>query len=226
MDLEVHYETLYKESVVKIAKGDYQVDPLIDANEDNRFGITLLLRPSDEVKNKIQTFLKDLSKVEPEQYYYENSDIHITIMSIISCYDGFDLKNINLEDYNQIIRNSLAGFQPLQIHFKGITASPSCLMLKGFMDTDSLNVLRDNLRENFKATNLEQSLDKRYAIQTAHSTVVRFRKELQYKDEFLALVEKYKNYDFGTFKVSALELVYNDWYQRKSLVRTLSVFQV
>ncbi|MGY6648294.1 2'-5' RNA ligase family protein [Wenyingzhuangia sp. IMCC45574] len=226
MDLEVHYETLYKESVVKIAKGDYQVDPLIDANEDNRFGITLLLRPSDEVKNKIQTFLKDLSKVEPEQYYYENSDIHITIMSIISCYDGFDLKNINLEDYNQIIRNSLAGFQPLQIHFKGITASPSCLMLKGFMDTDSLNVLRDNLRENFKATNLEQSLDKRYAIQTAHSTVVRFRKELQYKDEFLALVEKYKNYDFGTFKVSELELVYNDWYQRKSLVRTLSVFQV
>ncbi|NIJ46491.1 2'-5' RNA ligase [Wenyingzhuangia heitensis] len=224
MDLKKHYDSLYKESVLKIAKENCQIDPLIDAGNDNRFGITLLLRPSEEVKNHIQYFLRQLKLIEPSQYYYENSDIHITVMSIISCYNGFDLDKLNIEDYNQIICKSLIDFTPLKITCRGVTASSSCLMIKGFMENESINLLRDRLRAHFRATTLEQSIDKRYAIQTAHSTVVRFRKKLSNKNEFLALVEKFKDYDFGTFKVERLELVYNDWYQRKKSVRKLTDF--
>ncbi|WP_231481145.1 hypothetical protein [Sediminibacter sp. Hel_I_10] len=85
MNLESHYKKLYNESISKISSDSYEIDELIDSKKDNRFGITLLIRPSIEIKEKIQNFIKEIKKIEPNQYYYPNSDIHITVMSIISC---------------------------------------------------------------------------------------------------------------------------------------------
>ncbi|GAA3615706.1 mutarotase [Flavivirga amylovorans] len=224
MNLKDHYNALYKESIQKISNDNYQIDSLIDSPIDARFGITLIIRPPVEIKNRIQEFLNKLKTIEPNQYYYKNSDIHITAMSIISCYNGFQLKSINMPEYITLIQKSLHGNTNLEIKFKGITASPSCIMVQGFMNNESLNITRNNLRENFKNTTLEQSIDKRYSIQTAHSTVCRFSEKLNQKSEFLKSVEHFRNYDFGSFKVKNLELVYNDWYQKEKHVKKLFDF--
>ncbi|MNS07796.1 hypothetical protein D3C72_392470 [compost metagenome] len=171
MDLTQHYNHLYNESVETIAANRYQIDPLIDSATDNRFGITLIIRPDAAIKNKIQGFLDDLRAIDSEQYYYPDSDIHITVLSIISCYDGFDLATISVSDYVAIIEKSLLGIKDITINFQGITASSSAIMLQGFTDSDSLNDLRNNLRTHFTNSPLEQSIDKRYSIQTAHVTV-------------------------------------------------------
>ncbi|WP_147679127.1 2'-5' RNA ligase family protein [Algibacter pacificus] len=226
MDLESHYNTLYESSIEKIKADAYQIDELIQNATDRRFGITLLIRPSTAVKNEIQKFLKHLNTIEPHQYYYKNSDIHITVMSIISCYDGFDLDNIDISKYVEIIKKSIITHPKIDIEFKGLTASPSCIMVQGFMNNDVLNAIRDKLRMRFKNTTLEQSLDKRYAIQTAHATVVRFSEHFKNKTEFLTAIESYKNHNFGTFKVTNLELVYNDWYQKEEHVKTLFNFNI
>ena len=226
MDLEYHYQDLYETSIKKIKADDYQIDTLIHDPTDKRFGITLLIRPSEEVKHNIQKFLKHLKTIDPNQYYYENSDIHITVMSIISCYNGFNLDQIDISKYIEVIKKSIIEQPLLEIEFKGVTASPSCIMLKGFMKNNSLNAIRDNLRIHFKNSSLEQSLDKRYTIQTAHTTVVRFCNPLNNKTAFLTAVESYKNYNFGTFKVDNLELVYNDWYQKEEHVKTLFNFSI
>ncbi|WP_233783372.1 hypothetical protein [Flavivirga eckloniae] len=94
------------------------------------------------------------------------------------------------------------------------------------MNHESLNIIRNNLRENFKNTTLEQSIDKRYSIQTAHATICRFSDKLNQKSEFLKSVEDFRNYDFGSFKVKNLELVYNDWYQKEKHVRRLFDFSI
>ncbi len=78
----------------------------------------------------------------------------------------------------------------------------------------------------FKNSNVEQSLDKRYLIQTAHSTIIRFRKALSQKEKFLELLDNNINYDFGTFKVHKFELVCNDWYQREQYVKKIHEFVV
>ena len=226
MNLEAHYNKLYDVSINKIIQNNFEIDHLIDSSTDNRFGITLLIRPPLKIKNKIQEFLTQLKSIEPNQYYYNNSDIHITVMSIISCYAGFQLKNINIQDYIDIINRSLVNEPNIEISFKGVTASPSCIMLKGFMNNEALNNIRNNLRENFKNSGLEQSIDKRYTIQTAHSTIIRFKKPLENIASFLNLIEKYKDFDFGSFKVKQLELVYNDWYQKKQHVEKLFQFEV
>ena len=226
MNLENHYKKLYHESINKISSDNYHIDTLIDSKNDRRFGLTLIIRPSNEIKTKIQDFLKNFKEIEPNQYYYPNSDIHITVMSIISCYNDFDMSKIDVQKYIDLTEKCLLKGIDLNITFKGITASPSGVMVQGFMNNNELNDIRNRLRKAFKNSNVEQSLDKRYLIQTAHSTIIRFRKELSHKEKFLELLDNSINYDFGTFKVNKFELVYNDWYQREQYVKKIHEFVV
>ncbi|GGG95381.1 2'-5' RNA ligase family protein [Pedobacter zeae] len=225
MNLAEHYNKLYKDAITKITLGEYETDPLINDETDRRFGITLVIRPDLATKTQIQQFLAEVKATEPDQYYYQNADIHITLMSIISCYEGFDLKNIQVQDYVSLIREVLNRHQGFKIQFRGLTASPSCILIQGFL-TDTLNEIRDDLRKTFKNSGLKQSIDKRYAIQTAHATVVRFNNPLQNPDALVSLMEKYRNFDFGTFDVKQVELVYNDWYQREKFVKKLHTFSL
>jgi len=225
MDLSAHYDKLYQESVAKIAAGNYEIDQLIDAKDDYRFGITLVIRPDENTKANIQRFLSEVKAIDPFQYYYQNNDLHITVMAIISCYVGFELEQINIQNYVKLIEQVLLKHRSFKIQFKGLTASPSCILIQGFL-TETLNEIRDDLRIAFKNSQLQQSIDKRYAIQTAHSTIIRFRQALQNEHQLLDLVAKYRNFEFGTFEVKKVELVYNDWYQREQFVKKLHEFQL
>jgi len=224
MNLTEHYDQLYKTSSEIISAGKYSIDTELKNESDSRFGITLLIRPNDEIKANIQSFLNELKKAEPEQYFYPDSDIHITVMSIISCSSDFTLNQISPNEYIEVICRSLVDVEKIQIHFKGITASPSALMIQGFPSDETLNNLRNRLRENFKNSGLQQSIDSRYSISTAHSTIMRFQEKLHDPKKLIEIAEKFRDYDFGEFEVKNLELVYNDWYQRKSTTRVLGDF--
>jgi 2'-5' RNA ligase len=224
MNLTEHYNQLYKKAVEDILAGNYKLDSQIKNPSDSRFGITLLIRPSEKIKANIQLFLNELKAIEPEQYYYPDSDIHITIMSIISCYEGFSLDKISVEDYIKIIQESLVDLGEIKIEFKGITASSSALMIQGFPSDESLNVLRNKLRENFKKSTLQQSIDSRYSISTAHTTVVRFQEKLQNPEKLMQVVDKFRDYNFGEFTIDKIELVFNDWYQKEKNIVHLHDF--
>ncbi|HEX3007410.1 MAG TPA: hypothetical protein VHO90_07320 [Bacteroidales bacterium] len=224
MNLETHYNNLYNDAVAKIRDDRYETDSLIDSPLDKRFGITLLIRPDDKTKKEVCSFLSNLKEIEPHQYYYPATDMHITVMSVISCYEGFNLSLIHVNDYVGIIRKSLEGIRSFDIEFRGLTASPSCVMVQGFPETASLNTLRDHLRSNFRESPLQQTIDKRYSIQAAHSTIARLRHPLTQKDKYLNLIEAHRNQAFGTFEVNTVELVFNDWYQQKDKVKKLAEF--
>ncbi len=226
MNLAEHYNQLYKTSSESIISRNYSLDPKINDPSDSRFGITLLLRPSEKIKTNIQLFLKELKAVEPNQYYYPDSDIHITVMSIISCYEGFSLDKINLEDYIKIIEKSLEDLGEIKIEFRGVTASNSAIMIQGFPSDETLNNLRNKLRENFRSSTLEQSIDSRYSIATAHSTVMRFTEKLQNPEKLIEVVEQFRDYNFGEFTADKLELVFNDWYQRAENTILLKDFEL
>lgn len=226
MNLKEYYNNLYSDSINKITSDKYDIDHFIDSQSDDRFGITLLIRPPQPIKDEIQKFLCELKEVEPHQYYYPNSDIHITIMSIISCYGGFNISKIELSKYIELIKKCLPLNKTIDIHFKGLTASNSCIMLQGFMDNDVLNDIRAKLRVAFKNSELEQSLDQRYSLKTAHSTIVRFKNEFNQKDNFLKIIKKYADHDFGSFTTNDIEFVHNDWYHRKERVKKLYEFEL
>ncbi|CAF1233626.1 unnamed protein product [Didymodactylos carnosus] len=219
------YNKLYNDGIQKIRSDQYETDDLIDSPLDRRLGVTLLIKPDEHVRHRILKFLAALHAIEPQQYYYPSSDMHVTVMSIISCYEGFDLKKIAVQDYIDLICKCLPSQKNIGIDFKGITVSPSCIMIQGFPQQPVLDELRNSLRTAFKTSSLQQSIDKQYSIQTAHVTVVRFTKPLTAKEEFIKMLEHFKDYDFGTATISEMELVHNDWYQREKFVKTLFRFK-
>ncbi|WP_114779125.1 2'-5' RNA ligase family protein [Botryobacter ruber] len=226
MNLQAHYNRLWENSVTGFSKGHFETDPLLDSPEDRRFGITVLIRPDRNVQEAITHMLQELRQLEPEQYYYPASDLHVTVLSVISCYQGFTLDAIQPGAYMQLVKEVTRTIPRFDIRFEGITASPSCVMVQGFPAEEGLTQLREQLRQQFKSSCLQQSIDTRYAIQTAHSTVVRFKTALANPAAFLKVLERYRSFNFGTSAIHQVELVCNDWYQRKRHVQQLGIFEL
>lgn len=220
------YDQLWENSLAHIQSKGFDHDPLIDSPLDNRFGITLLIRPSNEVNDAVQDFLARVKSIESAHYFYPNPDIHVTVMPIISCYEGFELRQIDPKDYIALLKNCLKDLPRFSVEFRGVTASPSCIMIKGFPMEDTLEEIRNRLRQAFKDSSLEQSLDKRYPLQTAHSTVIRFKQPVRDQAAALEQLDQFRDYYFGRFEVKELELVFNDWYQREGKVQKLYAFRL
>ncbi len=220
------YEDMWRQSWPLISKGQVETDPLIGSEQDTRRGLTLLFRPPAPVVNHTRAFLREARCIEPNQYYYPEEDIHLTILSIISCYPGFSLDRINPQEYEKLIGNAVKLASPFRLVFTGITASPGAIMVQGFDESGNLNKLRHQLRENFKSSGLEHSIDRRYRIRTAHLTVVRFSEPLKAPEPFSVLARKHRSTNFGACQVRELELVFNDWYQRKEITQRVSGFSL
>lgn len=214
MDLQAHYDAMRATAQRQLAQGQADLDRLLDSPLDDRRGITLLTRPPAAITDDIASIIADFQRTEPAQYYYPTPDIHLTILSIISCYRGFTLDLIDPLAYREGVGAILRRTRPFTIRFAGLTASPGGIMVQGFPEGDGLQNLRDELRRFFQASGLPQSIDQRYSIQTAHSTVIRFRSPLLHAPAVLDKLARYQHHVLGTFTVDSLELVANDWYQR------------
>ncbi|AYA37276.1 mutarotase [Hymenobacter oligotrophus] len=224
MTLADHYAAMWQEALPKLASNSLATDPLLDDPNDHRLGLTLVIRPTAEVKHRMAEFVEQLRRLEPEQYYYPPSDMHVTLLTLISCYEGFALSQINPSAYKQLLASVLPVAQPFTINFAGITASAATVMVQGFPRSAALQELRGNLRTAFRASALPQTIDKRYVLQTAHSTVARFRAPLREPLRFVELLQQYRQHAFGTMQVQHAELVCNDWYHRARVVQCLGRF--
>lgn len=226
MDVENHYNTLWKESLERFKRNDFELDPLIDSQDDLRYGMTLLARPSNEVKQHISQTLVEIKRVAPCQYYYPESDLHLTVLSIISCSPEFSMNQIDPEEYKNIVQSVVGSTDPFEIEFRGITASPSCILIQGFPKGNQLTDLRNELRKRFKESGLQQTMDKRYQLQTSHMTVVRFREPFKNPGKFINKITRLRDRNFGSCVIDQVELVGNDWYQKKEKVESIAAFSL
>ncbi|MDZ7692502.1 MAG: hypothetical protein U5K69_15435 [Balneolaceae bacterium] len=224
MKLTDHYNKLWEQSLQKFKREEFEFDPIINSENDTRYGITLLVRPSKEVKQNISTALQQIKATAPNQYYYPSTDLHITILSIISCYAGFTLDEIDQSEYQKLVHSAINLISPFNINFRGLTASPSCIMVQGFPKGNQLEKLRSALRSEFKQSNLQHSIDKRYRLQTAHMTVIRFKEPFVQSEKFIKTVADFRDRNFGSCVVNQLELVGNDWYQQKEKIKLVDKF--
>jgi len=226
MHLQEHYNNLYERSIADIRNGTHQTDSWIDAPNDNRRGLTLLIRPSTAIQHAINQFQQELMLIDDQQYYQPISDMHITVLSVISCSEYFDLDQIDLSAYIRLIEKSAQHISDIQLRFEGISTSPEAVLVQGFPINDRLEQFRKLLRKDFKTSGLYQTIDARYTLSTAHITTVRFRKKLRMSEKYADVLQHHRNTEFGSFQPTAIELVYNDWYQRGDVVETLHTFLV
>lgn len=229
-ELEEKYNLLWDASFAQFLQKGVDIDSNIYSKRDSRKGITLIAKFSPcfnvPLNKNVNNFLQKLKSVELKQYYYSENELHLTVLSLVSCNEHFSIEQININDYISIITNATVDISPFDINFKGITASSSCIMLQGFPLTNTLLHLRNRLRLLFAQSGLFNTIDERYKIDTAHSTVLRFQYELKQNKEFLHLLEQFRNVDFGNLHVKELQLVYNDWYHKEDKTVVLSTIKL
>lgn len=79
-----------------------------------------------------------------------------------------------------------------------------------------MELLRQRLRQSILDNNM--NLDERYPTISSHITIARFKNKIEERKRLIEILKEYENYDFGTFKVSEIELIYHNWYDSKKEV--------
>jgi len=211
--LRTRYDELWFAAIGRIRTGEVELDPVLQARTpDQRRGLTLIARPDAAIRKHVARFLRQLKEVEPEQYYYFVSEFHLTILSMFTATLNPEPFFARIEHYVSAVNLALRKVASIQIEFRGVTASPSTVMIQGFFESDALNDLRDALRDQLRIQNLSDGLDRRYRLETAHMTVARFRAPLRDGEGFARTLEEARQRPFGLMRIRSLSLVRNDWY--------------
>jgi 2'-5' RNA ligase len=221
------YDRLWSDTIGKIEAGKVELDRVLAAREpDQRRGLTLIARPTAEVRRRVAVFLNELRKLEPDQYYYHASEFHLTVLSLFTATEEHRPHFAKTEHYVSAVDLALRQAAPIRIEFEGITASPGALMIQGFLGNDELNDLREILRRQLRARRLAASLDQRYRLETAHMTVARFRAPLRDSERFADALEQARGRSFGAANIRSFSLVKNDWYMSSGATETLKRYRL
>jgi len=223
-DVQTIYDDLWSTTFPLFQQGQYEIDPLINDPEDTRRGLTLRARLNPGIILKIEEFTQKLRSVVPDQYFIPASDLHLTVLAVINCQSGVQYDNDRAQSYIKAVSDCIEDLPAPRIEFTGITASPSCLLLQGYPENDSLERLRNRLRESFKTSDLPHSVDARYRIKTAHVTIMRFQKRQASLRGFAQFISAHKNHRIGIEEIQEVELVANDWYHKSDITKAIQVF--
>lgn len=220
--LRTRYDKLWAEGIARIRAGEVELDPVLQARvPDERRGLTVIARPSRAVRQRVTEFLKELWRLEPDQYYYRGSEFHVTVLSLFTATANAGRFFARKAGYISSVNASLKNLKPMPIEFEGITASPGTVIIQGFCQDESLNKLRDALRSQLQRRGLGDGLDQRYRLRTAHLTICRFCNSLTNSERFATTLERARRRSFGTTIVRSLSLVENDWYMSHFATETL-----
>jgi 2'-5' RNA ligase len=221
------YDTLWNDAISAFERGEPQIDPhLSDKTKDPRRGVTLVFRPSPDVREAITAFIGRLATVCPGQYFYQPEELHLTVLSVFSGTEHWRRDIGRVAAGRRIIADVLKAAPPFKIDFHGITASPGTVMIQGFPADDSLSSIRDHLRESFARNGLGDLLDRRYKITGAHMTIMRFCRPSSDLKPLISFLKGNRETAFGESEVSRLQLIFNDWYASADTVRTLQEYRL
>ena len=219
---EAIYERLWREALAGFRAGRFELDAGIDNPEDARRGLSLVARPTEPVAGALAALLERLAAAAPEQYLPAPDELHVTVLSIVTCAPGFALDGAGADAWAGLVGRCLAGVPAFDLDFDGLTASASCAMVRGRPADGTLGTIRARLRDGIARSSLPHTLEARYPARTAHATVLRFRRAPEDPDALVGALLAERERAFGRCRVEALELVVNDWYHRRAAVRRVA----
>jgi 2'-5' RNA ligase len=221
------YQQLWIEAVAAFEGGAPQIDTnLSDKANDLRRGVTLAFLPSAVVRTNVENFLGQLGEIAPAQHLYRPEELHVTVLSIISGSEFWRKEIRTLATCRPIITEVLSRQNSFRVSFRGVTASPSTVMIKGFPLNDALEKMREELRAAFARNGLGDQLDRRYRINSTHMTVMRFRRADADWKRLATFLAKNRDTDCGEMEVSRIQLIWGDWYASANIARTLQEYRL
>ena len=146
-NMDAVYQQMWHSGWPLINANQVKQDPYLNGKADTRRGITLLARIKSPVCESFSGFLAKMQQLEPEQYYYPMSDMHVTVLSVLSCQAGYQVALEDIPHYVELIQNIVNKTPCFNIEFKGITLADSGVIVCGYVADDSLAELRSAIRK-------------------------------------------------------------------------------
>src|SRR6202034_1298257 len=102
-----------------IRNGKIEQDPILAARvPDRRRGLTLIARLSVSVRGRIVKFQGQLRRLEPGQYYYEPSELHLPILPLFTATLEHKRFLENEELYLRAVDRVVRKARPMRIKFQ------------------------------------------------------------------------------------------------------------
>jgi len=219
------YDRLWGEAIPRFERGEPQIDPhLLNRADDRRRGVTLALRPDPAIQMAVDFFLRQLADVAPNQYFYRPDELHVTVLAMIPGSEAWRGKIHDLPAIHAVVGKVLKRHRSFDISFRGVTESPGAVIIQGFPHGGALAEIRDELRRVLWENHLGGDVDRRYKINTAHITAMRFSNDLAYWKGVVELLKANRKTDFGEMRVRKLQLLWGDWYASAQSVRTIQEY--
>ena len=212
MDLEEIYNQKHQKGLERIISENEFIDENLNNENDTRRGIQLLRRPSEKVITSIQEKAKEIKKIDPNLYIYNPECLHFTLFSFIHVTKDFNYTKEQVELFKKISNEVLSNFKKFKITNKGLMFTSKAILVKGYPEKiiyDILTTLNKALaNNNISRMNLYKDI-------IFHSSLVRYKTKISNRDKLIKFISDNYYYDFGTFDVSEIELIYHDWYDTK-----------
>jgi 2'-5' RNA ligase len=219
------YEQLWSKTGALLKSGRMRIDArLQDKAGDDRRGVTLVARPDAGVKKKVGNFLREAAVICPRQHFYRPAELHLTVLTIIPGSAAWRDQIHRLPDCQMILEKVLKNRRAFSVDFRGVTASPDAVLIQGFPADDLLAGLRDELRNSFRQHGVDENLDRRYKIATAHLTAMRFSHPKANWTRLLSLLEAHRETGFGETRFQSVQLIWTNWYASTGVVRVLQEY--
>ncbi|AEG92274.1 hypothetical protein Rta_11880 [Ramlibacter tataouinensis TTB310] len=186
----------------------------------------MLARPARSVAAALTAFLGWLRALEPAQYYQPEAELHHTVLSLFTATADYAPHLEHLPAYRAAVADAIAEVPPFTIAVSGVTLAPGAVLAQGFPQDGTLAAVRERLRAALGARGLGGALDRRYRLETAHMTLVRFASPLRDAARFVDAVAAARATDFGASEVDGLELVLGDWYHTAAHERELARYRL
>ncbi|HEX7557076.1 MAG TPA: hypothetical protein VF338_10665, partial [Leptolinea sp.] len=130
------YDMLWNRNFSAVSCGDVAIDPYItNPASDKRRGLTLIFRPPDEMKTTVLSFLDEIRIMEPDQYFYQESNLHFTVLSLFTAIPNYQPEYDRLFDYQKSVQDTVKDIPTFSILMAGLTVSRGAVMLCGFPDS-------------------------------------------------------------------------------------------
>jgi 2'-5' RNA ligase len=221
------YEQLWSKTTAALEAGELRVDPILRRKTgDPRRGATLVARPDADVRNRVETFLREAAAICPGQHVYRPAELHVTVLAVIPGSESWREEIHRLPACQAALDEVLKNCRAFSVKFHGVTISPEAVLIQGFPQDDVLARLRDELRSALRDRGVGENLDRRYKIAAAHLTVMRFSNPKADWKRLLDFLQAHRETDFGETRFRSLQLIWSDWCASTDTVRVLREYQL
>ena len=177
--------------------------------------LDILIRMTPYISDKIEKCIFELKNIEPDLYYYPNTDFHVTVLDILKAESNRKIPN-NLEEYIECIKKCVSGIKPFKIEFNGLTASDNAIMIKGYYEYE-LQKFRESLRKLLREKRLD--FEERYETISCHITIGRILDKINKPIDLIKYIEQDRM--FGIMEINSFELCFHNWYDTKKNILSI-----